>query len=72
MVRLENVQKRATKLVSCLKNINYEDRLKYLNMTSLSGKSARGDAIQFYKSVNGHNLVNWHYPNSLTNSLNVI
>ena len=71
IVRLENVQRRATKLVPCLKNMSYEDRLKYLNMTSLSDRRARGDAIQYYKCVNGHNLVNWYHPNSLTNSLNV-
>ena len=43
---LENVQRRATKLVPSLKNYSYEDRLMILNLPSLYYyRCARGDMI---------------------------
>ena len=48
---LEKVQKRATKMISCLKNMNYEDRLKKLNLPTLKYRRLRGDMIETYKIV---------------------
>jgi len=42
---LENVQRRATKIVPKLKDLPYEDRLKALNLPSLFYRRARSDII---------------------------
>ncbi len=46
---LERVQRRATKLVSTLKDKSYEDRLRALKLPSLAFRRMRGDAIETYK-----------------------
>lgn len=53
---LERVQRRTTKLVPGLWNMNYEDRLEALNMTTLKDRRKRGDLIEYYKI-----LVKDHY-----------
>ena len=50
---LENVQRRATKMVPALKDLPYEDRLKSLKLPSLFYRRARGDIIEIYKHVSG-------------------
>ena len=50
---LENVQRRATKLVWRLRNMEYEDRLVALNLTSLEDRRTRGDMIYTYRLING-------------------
>ena len=54
---LEGVQRRATKLVAPLRDLPYEVRLERLNLPSLYYRRARGDMIEVYKYVNGHNKV---------------
>ena len=46
---IENVQKRATKMVPGLHNLQYEDRLKKLKLPSLIYRRERGDMIETYK-----------------------
>ena len=46
---LENVQKRATKLVPGLSELSYPDRLRKLNLPTLAYRRVRGDMIQVYK-----------------------
>ncbi len=60
---LEKVQRRATKLVPELRNLPYEVGLEKLDLTSLSDRRVRGDAIQFYKILNGFNNLEWYQPN---------
>ena len=55
---LENVQRRATKLVPSLKNYSYEDRLRILNLPSLYYRRARGDMIETWKYLHGQYHVN--------------
>ena len=53
IILLEIVQRRATKLVSKLRNKEYEDRLKDLKLTKLEDRRIRGDMILTYRLLNG-------------------
>ena len=50
---IEKVQKRATKLIPSLKNMDYPNRLKKLKMPTLQYRRLRGDMIEVYKIING-------------------
>jgi hypothetical protein len=58
--QIEKIQRRATKLVPSLKDLDYHSRLSMLNLTTLEVRRKRGDLIQFYKFVNFYNNINWH------------
>ena len=48
---LEAVQRRATKILPCLRKFGYEERLRRLNLPTLTYRRARGDMIETYKMV---------------------
>ena len=51
---LESVQRRATKMIQKLRNINYEMRLKECGLTPLETMRLRGDQIEVFKILNGY------------------
>ena len=51
---LENVQRRATKLVDGFHHISYSERLKKLNLPSLVYRRARGDMIEIFKHFHSY------------------
>jgi hypothetical protein len=50
---IENIQRRATKLIPGLSNLSYEDRIRRLKLPSLSYRRSRGDMIEVYKIMSG-------------------
>ncbi|MFZ2537548.1 MAG: hypothetical protein WAX04_01440 [Oscillospiraceae bacterium] len=50
---LENVQRRATKMVKALGKMSYEERLAKLKLFPLSYRRKRGDMIEVFKIMNG-------------------
>ena len=59
---LENVQRRAVRMVSGLKSAEYEERLMELDMTTLEERRHQTDMLYVYKILNGREDVdkaNW-------------
>ena len=54
---LEQVQRRATKLINGFKNLSYENRLKRLKLTTLEKRRLRGDLIETFKIITGREKV---------------
>ena len=52
MATTENVQRGATKMVPGLNDKSYQDRLKELQLPSLSYRRLRGDMTEVFKLVN--------------------
>ena len=53
ILAIEKVQRRATKMVPRIKDWTYEERLRALNLPSLSHRRRRGDMIYGYKLITG-------------------
>ena len=51
---LENVQKRATKMVDGLASLEYHERLKQLDLPTLVFRRARGDMIEVFKHFHSY------------------
>ena len=62
ILKLEKVQRRATKFAPGLRNIDYLERLKILNLTTLEERRVRGDLIQQFKILKGFDKVLWKHP----------
>ena len=53
--RLESIQRRMTKMIHGIRNLNYKDRLKRLQLHSLERRRVRGDLIEVFKWIKGFN-----------------
>lgn len=56
-IALENVQRRATKLVNACNNLTYPERLRKLGLPTLEYRRLRADVIQVYKILNDIDIV---------------
>ena len=61
--KLESVQRRATKQVPGMGNLEYPDRLRRLNLPTLAYRRMRGDQIEIYKIISGR------YDTSITGNI---
>ena len=52
-IAIENVQRRATKLVHSIRNMSYRERLLELGIPSLQYRRVRADMTEVYKIING-------------------
>ncbi|MES9884664.1 MAG: reverse transcriptase family protein, partial [Sedimenticola sp.] len=52
-ILIENVQRRATKLIKNMENKIYSDRLKMLGIPSLQYRRTRSDMVEVFKILNG-------------------
>ena len=50
---LEKVQHRATKMITTLRKLPYEQRLKECNLTTLEERRRRGDMLETHKIMHG-------------------
>ena len=50
---IENIQRRATRMIPELKGLSYTDRLQHLKLFSMDYRRKRGDMIQLFKILNG-------------------
>ena len=57
-VMVEKVQKRATKLIPCIRHLPYDQRLKILKLPSLMYRRRRGDMLQTFKIVTNRVNIN--------------
>ena len=51
-IQLENVQRRATRLLPHIRHLSYSDRLKHLGIPTLQYRRQRADIIEVYKIMN--------------------
>ncbi len=63
IVALENVQRRATRLIPGMKHLEYPERLQTLQLPTLAYRRTRGDMIETYKIL--HNLYDHNCSNML-------
>ena len=60
LYELEKVQRRATKLIPELRDLDYTQRLSRLELSDLRSRRLRGDLIQMYKVANKYEHVEFN------------
>ena len=56
---LEDVQRRATKMVEGIGKLSYDERLRKLGLTTLEQRRKRGDLIEIYKLMTGKEKIEY-------------
>ena len=56
--KLERVQRRATRLISDISQLSYEERLQQCRLTTLGTRKIRGDQIEVFKRMQGYEELN--------------
>ena len=51
---LESIQRRATKIISELRDLSYEERLQEYGLATLETRRLRGDETEVFKMLNGY------------------
>jgi len=54
------IQRRLTRVPTALRGLDYEERMRRMNLTSLEVRRLRGDLIQLYKVKNNLDAITWH------------
>ena len=54
---LEHLHRRATKIIPGLRYLSYEEHLKECGLTTLETRRLRGDQIEIFKILNGHDYM---------------
>ena len=57
---LEQIQRRATKLIPGLRDLTYQERLKECGLTRLETRTLRGDQIEVFKILNGYANIDYN------------
>ena len=57
-IQIENVQRRATKLVKNIQHLSYSDRSRYLGLPSLQYRRLRSDMVEMFRIINNIDKVN--------------
>jgi hypothetical protein len=57
-IQIENVQRRATKLVKNIPHLSYSDRSRYLGLPSLQYRRLRSDMVETFRIINNIDKVN--------------
>jgi hypothetical protein len=60
-IQIENVHRRATKLVKNIQHLSYTERLKYLGLPSLQYRRLRADMVETFKILNNIDKVQHEY-----------
>jgi hypothetical protein len=58
VIQIENVQRRATKLVKHIQHLSYSDRTRYLGLPSLQYRRLRSDMVETFRIINNIDKVN--------------
>ncbi len=53
IVLMEKLQRLASRMVKCMRDLSYEDRLKRLNLFLIGGRLLRGDLTMAYNMFQG-------------------
>ena len=60
IVAIENIQRRATKLVKDISSLSYEERIRQLGIPTLIYRRERADMIQLFKIMNFYDHAELH------------
>ena len=69
--KIERVQRRVTRIPFGFAILQYEERLKRFNLTTLKDRRLRGDLIEMYKVMSSRESDNWVKPLNLRKNMDI-